>query len=203
LKDMRARPNGDHDGRAARRYLFTLIARSSCPRGTWRSRSCAVPGDGSRGHGARGGPGAATGPGGGSWSHEAHGGPGAVLCQETGAEATGHVAVLELPQALVVGAGAMRHVTAPELPCARRREPRDTLACAPVLSFIFDLELVREGIRSSGYRQTAPGAVAPTRWVIAPGPSAMEEREGGSLAGHLDQAVASPLEPPAAGAAGL
>jgi hypothetical protein len=31
---------------------------------------------------------------------------------------------------------------APKLPCARRRESCDTQACAPVLSFIFDLELV-------------------------------------------------------------
>jgi hypothetical protein len=93
-----------------------------------------VPGVGSRGHGARGSPGAATGPGGGSWSHEARGGPGAVLCQEAGAGATGHVAV-------------------PELPCARRREPRDTQACAPVLSFVFNLKLVRGVTRSSGYRQ--------------------------------------------------
>jgi hypothetical protein len=48
-----------------------------------------VPGDGSRGHGAHGGPGAAAGPGGGSWSHEARDGSGAALCQETGA--VGHV----------------------------------------------------------------------------------------------------------------
>jgi hypothetical protein len=44
-----------------------------------------VPGDESRGHEARGGPGAAAGPGGGSWSHEARGGSGAALCQDTGA----------------------------------------------------------------------------------------------------------------------
>jgi hypothetical protein len=47
-----------------------------------------VPGDGSRGHGARGGPGATVDPGGGSWSHEAHGGSGAALCRET--RAVGH-----------------------------------------------------------------------------------------------------------------
>jgi hypothetical protein len=45
------------------------------------------------------------------------------MCQETGVGATEHMAVLELPRALVAGAGATRHVTAPELPCARRREP--------------------------------------------------------------------------------
>jgi hypothetical protein len=44
-----------------------------------------VPGDGSRGHGARGGPRAAAGPGGGRWSYEARGGSGAALCQEMGA----------------------------------------------------------------------------------------------------------------------
>jgi hypothetical protein len=43
-----------------------------------------VLGDGSRGHGARGGHRAVTGPGGGSWSHEARGGSGAALCQEMG-----------------------------------------------------------------------------------------------------------------------
>jgi hypothetical protein len=48
-----------------------------------------VPGDGSRGHGARGGPGATAGPGGGSWSYEACGGSGAVLCQEM--RAMGHM----------------------------------------------------------------------------------------------------------------
>jgi hypothetical protein len=133
--------------------LFTLIARSSCPWGTWRFWSCSAPGDGSRGPGARGGPRAAAGPGGGSWSHEARGSPGAVLCQETGDGATGHVAVPELLRTLVAGAGATRHVTAPELPCAKRRESWDTRACAPVLPFVFDLKLVRGGTRSSGYRQ--------------------------------------------------
>jgi hypothetical protein len=54
----------------------------------------------------------------------------------------GHVAVPELPWALVAGAGATRHVAAPELPCARRRESWDTQTCASVLSFIFELELV-------------------------------------------------------------
>jgi hypothetical protein len=67
-----------------------------------------------------------VGLGGGSWSHEACGGPRAVLCQETGARAMGHMAVPELPRALVVGAGATRHMAAPELPCARRREPWNT-----------------------------------------------------------------------------
>jgi hypothetical protein len=38
-----------------------------------------VPGDGSRGHGARDGPRAAAGPDGGSWSYEARGGSGADL----------------------------------------------------------------------------------------------------------------------------
>jgi hypothetical protein len=141
LKDTRARPDGDHDGRAGRRYLFTLIARSTRPRGTWqpcsypvlgggtwspggtwRSRSCPVSGDGSRGH-------------------VACGSPRAALCQETGAGATGHVVVSELPRALVAGAGATRHVTALELPCARRREPRDTWTCAPVLYLILTWSL--------------------------------------------------------------
>jgi hypothetical protein len=54
-------------------------------------------GDGSRGHRARGSPGAATGPSGGSWSHGARGSLGVVLCPGTGARATGHVAVPELP----------------------------------------------------------------------------------------------------------
>jgi hypothetical protein len=44
-----------------------------------------VPGDGSWGHGARGGAGATAGPGGGSWSYEACGDSGAVLWQEMGA----------------------------------------------------------------------------------------------------------------------
>jgi hypothetical protein len=75
------------------------------PRGMQRSRSCPMPGDGSRGHGACGGP---------------------------------------------------RAVTVPELSCARRREPRDTLAGAPVLPFVFDLKLVRGGTRCLGYRHRRP-----------------------------------------------
>jgi hypothetical protein len=110
-------------------------------------------GDGSRGHRACGSPGAATGPSGGSWSHGARGSLGAVLCLGTGAEATGHVVVPELPWALVAGAGVTRHVVAPKLPCARKWEPQETRACAPVLPFIFDLKLIRGGIWSSGYRQ--------------------------------------------------
>jgi hypothetical protein len=43
-----------------------------------------MPGDGSQGHGACGGPKAAAGPGGESWSHEARDGSEATLCQETG-----------------------------------------------------------------------------------------------------------------------
>jgi hypothetical protein len=58
-----------------------------------------------------------------SWSYEARGGPGAGLCQVTGAEAMGHVAVPELLRALVVGGGATRHVVALKLPCVRRWEP--------------------------------------------------------------------------------
>jgi hypothetical protein len=85
-----------------------------------------VPGDGSQGHGACGGPGATAGPGGRNWSHEACNGPGAVLCQEMGARAMGHVAVPERSRAMVVGAGATRHAAVLELSCASRREPRDT-----------------------------------------------------------------------------
>jgi hypothetical protein len=40
---------------------------------------------GSRGHRARGGPGAVAGPGGGSRSYEARGGSRVALCQEMGA----------------------------------------------------------------------------------------------------------------------
>jgi hypothetical protein len=58
-----------------------------------------------------------------------------------GARATGHVAVLEMPRAVVARAGAMRHVAASELSCARRREPRDMQTCAPVLSFVLTLSL--------------------------------------------------------------
>jgi hypothetical protein len=74
-----------------------------------------------------------------------------------GVGATGHVAVPELPRALVAGAGATRHVIASELPCARRWEPRDTQACVPVLSIVFDLELVCGGTRSLGYQQWSSG----------------------------------------------
>jgi hypothetical protein len=74
----------------------------------------------------------------------ARGSPGVVLCPEMGAGATGHVAVSG------GGATVTRHVAAPELPCAVRWEPRDTRACAPLLPCVFDLKLVREGIRSSG-----------------------------------------------------
>jgi hypothetical protein len=88
--------------------------------------------------------------------HLARGGPGAVLRQETGARATGRVAVSELSRALVAGAGATRHVMALEQPCARRWEPQDTRACAHVFPFIFDLKLIRGGTRSSGYRQWPP-----------------------------------------------
>jgi hypothetical protein len=80
------------------RYMFTLIARNLqlLPRGTWQPQSCPVLGDGSRGHGARGGPRAVAGPGGGSWSHGARGSPGAVLCLKMGAGAMGHVEIPEL-----------------------------------------------------------------------------------------------------------
>jgi hypothetical protein len=53
----------------------------------------------------------------------------------------GHMAVPELPRALVVGAEAKRHVAALELPCARRREPWDTQACVPILSFVLTWSL--------------------------------------------------------------
>jgi hypothetical protein len=63
----------------------------------------------------------------------------------------GHEAVLELLRTLVAGARATRHVAAPELPCARRWVPWDMWACAPVLCFIFNLELLRGGTWSLGY----------------------------------------------------
>jgi hypothetical protein len=44
-----------------------------------------MPGDGSRGHGARGSLGVAAGPSGGCWSYEARGSSRASLCQEMGA----------------------------------------------------------------------------------------------------------------------
>jgi hypothetical protein len=66
----------------------------------------------------------------------------------------GHVAIPEMSRALVAGDGAMRHVVTPELPCSRRWMPQDTRACASVLSFIFYLELLHGGTRSSGYRQS-------------------------------------------------
>jgi hypothetical protein len=40
----------------------------------------------------------------------ARGGLGAILCPVMGAGTTGHVAVPELPRALVAGVGATRHV---------------------------------------------------------------------------------------------
>jgi hypothetical protein len=40
----------------------------------------------------------------------------------------GHVALSELPRALVAGAAATRHVAAPELSCARGWEPQDKRA---------------------------------------------------------------------------
>jgi hypothetical protein len=49
--------------------------------------------------------------------------------------------VLELPRVLVAGAGATRHVVAPELPYARIREPWDTRACTPILSFVLTWSL--------------------------------------------------------------
>jgi hypothetical protein len=111
LEDTRVCPDGDHDGRAARRSLFTLIAHSSShgacgspraalcqetvagvtghvavpelePWDTWQPRSCPVSGDGSWGQGARGGLWW------GSYCHEARGGSGAALCREMGT--TGH-----------------------------------------------------------------------------------------------------------------
>jgi hypothetical protein len=60
---------------------------------------------------------------------------------ETRAKAIGHIAVPELLWALVAGARATRHVAALKLPCARRQEPWDTRACAPVLSFILTWRL--------------------------------------------------------------
>jgi hypothetical protein len=83
-------------------------------------------------------------PGDGSLGHGAHGSPGAALCQETGAGATAHVTVPELPRALVAGAGATRHMVALKLPCARRHESWDTRACAPVLSFALTWSLYAE-----------------------------------------------------------
>jgi hypothetical protein len=65
-----------------------LRGRSWSPGNTRRSRSLPVPGDGSRGHGARGDPGDVTGPGGRSGSYEARGGSGAALFQEM--DAAGH-----------------------------------------------------------------------------------------------------------------
>jgi hypothetical protein len=59
-----------------------------------------------------------------------------------GVGATGHVTVPELSRALVAGAGTTRHMAAPELLCARRREPWDMRSCVHVLSFIFDLKLI-------------------------------------------------------------
>jgi hypothetical protein len=95
-------------------------------------------------------------PGDGSLGHGAHGSPGAALCQETGAGATAHVTVPELPRALVAGAGATRHMVALKLPCARRHESWDTSMCARLV-FRLDLDLVRGGIRSSGYRHIYSG----------------------------------------------
>jgi hypothetical protein len=98
-----------------------------------------------------------VGPGGGSWSHDACARSQSWPVPGVGAGAIGHVAAPELSRALVVGAEAMRHVGAPGLPYAKRWELRGTRACAPVLSFIFDLELVRGGIRSLGYQQWSQG----------------------------------------------
>jgi hypothetical protein len=61
-----------------------------------------------------------------------------------GAGATGHVVVLELMWALVVGAGATRHAAAPELPCpifrvpavAPRPTPANILPRGTFLSFV-------------------------------------------------------------------
>jgi hypothetical protein len=107
LKDIRACPNGDHDGRAVRWYFFILIARSSCPRGMWQPWRRPVPGGRSWSLG-------------GTWRSQSY--------PVSGAGVTGHVAVPELSWVLVVGAGATRHVAAPKLPCAKRREsgPRGT-----------------------------------------------------------------------------
>jgi hypothetical protein len=107
LEDTHARPDIDHDGRAVRWYLFTLIARSSYPRGTWQPQSCPVPGGGSWspggtwrsqsrpalgggswGHRAHGGLGAAMGPGGGSWSHDARAVP-ELACARSGSRCHG------------------------------------------------------------------------------------------------------------------
>jgi hypothetical protein len=89
----------------------------------------------------------------------------------------GHVADPELSWALVAGATAMRHVVAPELPYARSRESWDTRVCAPVLPFVFDLKLVRGGIRSSGVPivaleptlgETANPWVGPVSFLVQP-----------------------------------
>jgi hypothetical protein len=89
LEDTRACFNGDHDDRASRRYLFTLIARN--PWGTWRSRSCPMPGDESRGHGTRDGSGAVVGSSGGSWSHEARDNSRVPVLEDRSRETRGHM----------------------------------------------------------------------------------------------------------------
>jgi hypothetical protein len=53
------RPDGDHDGRVARGYLFILLAACGARvRDTWQLWSCLEPEGGCRSHGARGGLGA-------------------------------------------------------------------------------------------------------------------------------------------------
>jgi hypothetical protein len=76
------------------------------------------------------------------------GGPGAAPGWAAGAEAAGHTTVTELPRARggpgavsgrAAGAGSAGHMAVPEL------------------AFCLNLELVRGGTRSSGYRQWPPG----------------------------------------------
>jgi hypothetical protein len=80
LEDTRVCPDRDHDGRAARWYLFTLIDHS--PQLLPMGHVAALELSCDRRRELK------------SWG--ARGDPGAVLCQETGDGDTGHVAVPEL-----------------------------------------------------------------------------------------------------------
>jgi hypothetical protein len=162
LKDTCARPDGDHDSQAARRYLFTLIARSllllptghmavpelSCatrreprPHDTWRSRSC---------HGL--------------WWRELE--PWGTWrlwscpVSRDGSRGTHrHVAVPELPRALVAGAGGTWRLQSCPVPGDGSRETRVYVRLSYLSSLTWSLytwwlETCIRGIQSLGYRQT-------------------------------------------------
>jgi hypothetical protein len=132
----------DHDGRVTREYLFNCLQLVQPVYGT------------------RGSSGAALSQKAGAGAQATRGGPGAALSQEAGAGALGDTWWPRSCPELGGGSQSHRDVWRPQS-CPesvgghrRRGDTRRPWSCP---AFCFDLELVRGGTRSSGYRQWPPG----------------------------------------------